>query len=121
MLAVRCELLLGSYQAADPFGPPMRLSGHLTRTGCMRRSLQPHAKLAASNPARMRLRRCAGWRCRRRRRSRARCVPSRRTAATSWVPRNPTAAGSGDRYLKAGSAVNRVDRASRRLCRRTRL
>ena len=110
MLAVRCELLLGSYQAADPFGPadsvewpphPYRLHAALVAAACEAGGEHPAEDslvalrwLEVQAPPAIT---CSP-------------APSRRTAARSWVPRNPTPGGEWERYLKAGSAVNRVDR-----------
>ncbi len=110
MLAVRCELLLGSYQAADPFGSadsvewpphPYRLHAALVAAACEAGGEHPADEalaglrwLEAQAPPAIT---CS-------------LAPSRRTAARSWVPRNPTRGGEWGRYLKAGSAVNRVDR-----------
>ena len=110
MLAVRCELLLGSYQAADPFGAadsvewpphPYRLHAALVAAACEAGGDTPSEDalaalrwLEAQAPPAIT---CS-------------VVPSRRTAAKSWVPRNPTRGGEWDRYRKAGTAVNRVER-----------
>ncbi len=110
MLAVRCELLLGSYQAADPFGPadavewpphPYRLHAALVAAACEAGGEHPaEDALAALRWLEEQAPPTIG----------CSLAPSRRTAARSWVPRNPTRGGEWGRYLKAGSAVNRVER-----------
>lgn len=110
MLTVRCELLLGSYQAADPFGPadavewpphPYRLHAALVGAACEAGGDRPDSvavdalrwleEQAAPTIA------CSA-------------EPSRRGIGTSWVPRNPTRGAEWARYVKAGTAVNRVGR-----------
>ena len=110
MLAVRCELLLGSYQAADPFGSadavewpphPYRLHAALVAAACEAGGEHP-AEDALAGLRWLEVQAPPAITCS--------LVPSRRTAAKSWVPRNPTRGGEWGRYLKAGSAVNRVAR-----------
>jgi CRISPR-associated protein Csb2 len=110
MFAVRCELLLGSYQAADPFGSahsaewpphPYRLHAALVAAACEAGGEHPGQDALAALRW-LELQAPPGITCS--------PAPPRRTAARSWVPRNPTRGGEWDRYLKAGSAVNRVDR-----------
>jgi len=110
VLTVRCELLLGSYQAADPFGPadtaewpphPYRLHAALVAAACEAGGERP-AEDALAALRWLEVQGPPAITCS--------LVPSRRTAARSWVPRNPTRGGEWGRYVKAGSAVNRVDR-----------
>jgi CRISPR-associated protein Csb2 len=110
MLAVRCELLLGSYQASDPFGPadsvewpphPYRLHAALVAAACEAGGAAP-AEDALAALRWLETQPPPAITCS--------VEPSRRTSARSWVPRNPTRGGEWDRYLKAGTAVNRVDR-----------
>jgi CRISPR-associated protein Csb2 len=110
VLAIRCELLLGSYQAADPFGSaetvewpphPFRLHAALVGAACEAGGEQPDP---AAVEALQWLERQAP--------PAITCdeAPSRRTVATSWVPRNITRGGELDRTRKAGASVSRVGR-----------
>jgi len=110
MLAIRCELLLGSYQAADPFGSaadpewpphPYRLHAALVGAACEAGGEAPSADavealtwLERQGPPEII---CA-------------VAPERRTSATHWVPRNATRGAEWSRYFKAGNAVSRVGR-----------
>ncbi len=110
MWAVRCELLMGSYQAADPFGAadvvewpphPFRLHAALVSAACEAGGEHPSTEhvqalrwLEAQPPP---LITCSA-------------DPPRRTVAMMWVPRNPTRGGEWDRYFKAGQSVSRVGR-----------
>ena len=89
MLAIRCELLMGSYQAADPFGAahnpewpphPFRLHAALVHAACERGGQHPDADaiealtwLEAQAPPSI----CCA------------AVPGHRGHATVYVPRNP--------------------------------
>jgi len=111
VLAVRCELLLGSYQAQDPFGGseaaewpphPYRLHAALVGAACEAGGERPAAEdldvlrwLERQGPPSIA---CSA-------------TVSHRTQATVWVPPNPTRGAEWDRYVKAGSAVNRVARS----------
>jgi CRISPR-associated protein Csb2 len=109
VFAVRCELLQGSFQAADPFGSaeavewpphPYRLHAALVAAACEAGGERPIEDDVAA------LRWLEAQRppviaCSR--------EPSRRTTATMWVPRNPTRGGEWARYMKAG----RIDRVGR--------
>lgn len=110
MIAIRCELLLGSYQAADPFGSaddiewpphPYRLHAALVAAACEMGGEQPDAEAVEA----LRWLEAQGQ-------PKISCSerPSRRAIGRSWVPRNPTRGGEWQRYMKAGSAINRVDR-----------
>lgn len=110
MLAMRCELLLGIYQAADPFGPadsaewpphPYRLHAALVAAACEAGGEMPDGEdvaalrwLEEQGPP---LIACAP-------------NPPRRTVATSWVPRNATPGAESDRYAKSATIVSRVGR-----------
>lgn len=109
-MVVRCELLLGSYQAADPFAGaetpewpphPHRLHAALVFAACEAGGAEPtEAAVAAlewleeQGPPEIE---CSA-------------TFSQRTEATSWVPRNPTRGGEWQRYVKQSTAVNRVGR-----------
>ncbi len=110
MLAVRCELLLGIYQAADPFGSadsaewpphPYRLHAALVAAACEAGGELPNSEDIAA------LRWLEG-----RGPPLIACTPDppRRTAATSWVPRNATPGAESDRYAKSSTVVSRVGR-----------
>lgn len=111
MLAVRCELLLGSYQASSPFGAkddvewpphPYRLHAALVGAACEAGGREPPGDaidalrwLEVQSPPAIA---CS-------------TAPSLRTAATSFVPRNPTPGSEWKRYAKKGH----VDRLPRTL------
>lgn len=110
MLAIRCELLLGSYQAADPFGSadavewpphPFRLHAALVGAACEAGGEQP-APVAVEALRWLERQAPPAITCDE--------APSRRTVATSWVPRNITRGGELDRARKAGSSTSRVGR-----------
>lgn len=110
-MVVRCELLLGSYQAADPFAGgttaewpphPYRLHAALVFAACEAGGAEPDPSSIAAlewmeeqGPPEIE---CS-----------ERAVE--RTAATFWVPRNPTRGSEWQRYVKQGTAVNRVGRS----------
>ncbi len=110
-MVVRCELLLGSYQAADPFAGettaewpphPYRLHAALVFAACEAGGAEPDPSSVAAlewmegqGPPEIE---CS-----------ERAVE--RTEATSWVPRNPTRGSEWQRYVGQGTAVNRVGRS----------
>lgn len=110
-MVIRCELLLGSYQAADPFvggtaaewpPHPYRLHAALVFAACEAGGAEPDPSsiaalewMEAQGPPEIE---CS-----------ERAVE--RTEATSWVPRNPTRGSEWQRYVKQGTAVNRVGRS----------
>lgn len=110
MLALRCELLLGAYQATDPFGAedpvewpphPFRLHAALVAAACEAGEHHP-------DPAAMET---LEW-LERLGPPTIACADEigRRTVATSWVPRNLTAGAEWSRAVKAGTAISRVGR-----------
>ena len=115
MLAVRCELLLGSYQAADPFGAaesvewpphPYRLHAGLVASACEAGGARPTDDAVAA----------LRWLEAQPPPSIACSIdPSRRTVARTFVPRNVTAGAEWKRYkneyLKKGRAAQLVGRA----------
>lgn len=110
-MVVRCELLLGSYQAADPFAGgaaaewpphPYRLHAALVFAACEAGGAQPDASSIAAlewleeqGPPEIE---CSEH-------------VAQRTEGISWVPRNPTRGAEWQRYVRQGTAVNRVGRA----------
>lgn len=110
MVAVHCELLLGSYQAADPFGAastpewpphPYRLHAALVAAACEAGGAEPEDE-AVHALEWLESQGAPAISCSLR--------ATQRVTATSWVPRNPTRGPEWSRYVKAGSAVNRVGR-----------
>jgi len=110
-MVIRCELLLGSYQAADPFTGsltaewpphPYRLHAALVLAACEAGGAEP---MPASVSALEWLENLGP--------PHIECCASivQRTEATSWVPRNPTRGAEWQRYVKQGTAVNRVGRS----------
>jgi len=110
-MVVRCELLLGSYQAADPFAGgataewpphPYRLHAALVFAACEAGGAEPDPSSIAAlewmeeqGPPEIE---CSEH-------------VMQRTEATSWVPRNPTRGSEWQRYMKQGTAINRVGRS----------
>jgi CRISPR-associated protein Csb2 len=112
VFAVRCELLLGSYQAADPFGPadavewpphPYRLHAALVAAASEAGGERPAEDALAA----------LRW-LEQQRPPSITCSPepSGRTVAASWVPRNPTRGTEWKRdYLDKGRRIVRLDRS----------
>jgi len=110
-MVVRCELLLGSYQAADPFAGagtaewpphPYRLHAALVFAACEAGGPEPDPVSIAA----------LEW-LETQRPPEIECSErfAQRTDATSWVPRNPTRGSEWQRYVKQGTSVNRVGRS----------
>lgn len=110
MLSIHVELLLGSYQAADPFGSagavewpphPYRLHAALVAAACEAGGDRADDDAIAALTWLERLAPPA-----------ITCSTTmwQRTIATSYVPRNPTPGAEWKRYLKQGTAENRVGR-----------
>jgi CRISPR-associated protein Csb2 len=110
VLAIRCELLLGTYQAANPFATaqtpewpphPYRLHAALVAAACERGGSTPDGEaldalawLEQQGPPEIA------------------CTldADARSSGRSWVPRNPTPGGEQKRYFDKGTIVNRVER-----------
>jgi CRISPR-associated protein Csb2 len=111
VLAIRCELLLGSYQAANPFATaqtpewpphPYRLHAALVAAACERGGSTPDGE-ALDALAWLEEQAPPGIACT--------LGAQARSSGRSWVPRNPTPGGEQKRYFDRRTIVNRVERA----------
>lgn len=110
-MVVRCELLLGSYQAADPFAGgmsvewpphPYRLHAGLVLAACEAGGAEPDPSSIAALEW-IEEQAAPDIEC-------SECAIER-TEATFWVPRNPTRGSEWQRYVRNGTAVNRLGRS----------